>query len=115
MVACKILIGREPEIARAVEHQEDVDAVRDLFVRIDELSIGPDGPRVSSTARVPPSRLEKRLGFSRRAQAMWPNCPAVLASRLDSEYLSVKNELADADREADIEAYLEAQRPDDDE
>jgi len=112
VVSGKILTEANPEVAKIVDHQGDVDAVRDLFVRIEELAVGPDGPRESSRAGVPPSRLRKLLGFSSRAQAVWPNCSADLRSLLESEYASVKSELTDADREADIEAYLDSMRGD---
>jgi hypothetical protein len=41
---------------------------------------------------------------------LWPACSTQLAVSLESEYLSVKNELAEEDREADIESYLEDMR-----
>ncbi len=96
-----------------VDHQNNVDAVRDLFVRIDELTMGPDGPRLTSTTSVAPTRLQKLLTLSGRAQAIWPNCSSALFDLLQSEYLSVRDQLIDHDREADIEAYLESVRPDD--
>ena len=94
-------------IAGTVEHQSDVDSIRDLFVRIDELNDGPYGPRISAETPATPSRLEKLLKFSSRAQAIWPTCSHALLEALESEYLSVKFELAESDREADIESYLE--------
>lgn len=112
VVSCKTLTEANPEVANIVDHQGDVDAVRDLFVRIDELAVGPDGPREGSRGGVVPSRLRKLLGLSSRAQAVWPNCSAALRSLLDSEYTAVKSELTDADRETDIEAYLDSMRGD---
>jgi len=112
LVCCKILVEARSDIAKAVDDQGEVDAVRDLFIRIDELSIGPNGPRRDSRSGVPPSRLQKLLGFNSRAEAVWPNCSATLHDLLESEYISVKDELADADREAAIEAFLESQRGD---
>ena len=82
-----------------------------MFVRIDELTIGPDGPRGSLTTGVP-NRLGKLVGFSNRAQAVWPNCSARLCDFSRSEYISVKSELTEADREANIEAYLDSMRDD---
>ena len=110
LVSCKVLAECNREIAKVTEHQGDVDAVRELFVRIDELTIGPDGPRERSRTVGPPSRLQKLLSFSSRSQAGWPNCSARLRSLLESEYESVKSELLDADREAHLEAYLDAMR-----
>ena len=112
VVSCKILIEAFVEIGKLVDEREDVDEVRDLFVRIEELSIGPDGPRLSSSTGVSPSRLQKLLGFSNRAQAVWPNCSAELRRLLESEYLSVRNELSEADREANIQEFIDAQQED---
>jgi hypothetical protein len=41
---------------------------------------------------------------------LWPVCSTLLAVSLENEYLSVKGELAEEDREADIESYLEDMR-----
>ncbi len=89
-----------------------MDFVRDLLVKIQELVEGPYGSRFEDTAAWKPTRPRKLLGFAERAQALWPACSTVLAVSLESEYLSVKNELAEGDREADIESYLEDLRSD---
>jgi hypothetical protein len=112
LIAAKILIGARAEVAKSVEHQSDVDSIRDLFVRIEELAEGPDGPRVGIEAAAGPTRLRKLLAFTRRAQAIWPTCSHKLLEGLESEYLSVKRELVDSDRQADIESYLEDMRGD---
>jgi hypothetical protein len=112
LIAAKILIAARLDVAHAIKYQSDVDSIRDLFVRIDELVEGPDGPRIGAETPPIPSRLYKLLAFSRRAQAIWPTCSHGLLEGLDSEYVSVKNELIESDREADIEAYLEDMRPD---
>lgn len=112
LISCKIVMGTEPKVAEAIEHQGDVDALRDLFVKIDELNEGPDGPRGGYEPSPIPSRFQKLLAFSRRAQAIWPTCSAAPAEGLRSEYMSVKYELAEADREAEIESYLENMRAD---
>jgi len=113
LVSCKRLMNAQPDIARAIAHQGDVDMVRDLFVKIEELMEGPDGPREVGKPTVVPTRLQKLLTFSQRAQAIWPTCSSVLAEGLQSEYLAVKYEIAEADREAEIESYMESMRPDD--
>ncbi|MCI0664541.1 MAG: hypothetical protein L0220_26065, partial [Acidobacteria bacterium] len=114
LFSCKILMDTQPDIAKVVEHQGSVDTARDLFVKIDELIYGPDGPRISyRCSPSPPSRLEKLLTFSNRAQGIWPTCSSRLAELLESEYLSVKHEIVEKDREADIESYLDSMRPDD--
>lgn len=113
LVSCKTLLEANPDICKVVDHQGDVDAMRDLFVKIDELTLGPDGPRIDSSTGVAASRLQKLVGFSSRAQAVWPNCSATLFSLLESEYLAARGELIEQDREAEIDAYLESMRPDD--
>ncbi len=62
------------------------------------------------TQAAKPTRLGKLLGFAQRAQNLWPGCSTLLAVSLENEYLSVKNELAEEDREAEIESYLEDRR-----
>jgi hypothetical protein len=110
LVSCKFLAESNPEIAEVAQHQGDVDAVRDLFVRIDDLTIGLVGPRERPRSGGPPNRLEKLVSLSSRSQAVWPNCSARLRSLLESEHAAVKDELVEADREANLEAYLEAMR-----
>ena len=83
-----------------------------LLVKIEELVEGPYGPRIEDTSTAKPTRLWKLLRFAERAQAMWPTCSTPLAEGLESEYLSVKEELTEEDREADIESYLEDMRGD---
>jgi hypothetical protein len=46
------------------------------------------------------------LMLAGRAQAIWPNCSSTLYELLESEYLSVRTELNEAEAEAEIEAYL---------
>jgi hypothetical protein len=112
-VATRILIAVRPEVAKVIEHQSDVDSIRDLFVRVDELVEGRDGPRIGAETPAVPSRLHKLVAFTRRAQGIWPTCSHELLEGLESEYLSVKDELIESDRQADIESYLEDMRPDD--
>lgn len=112
LIAAKILIATRPEAAKAIDHQSDVDSIRDLFVKVDELVVGPDGSRVEAEMPVVPSRLHKLLAFTSRAQAIWPICSHQLLAGLESEYLSVKHELIESDRQADIESYLEDMRDD---
>ena len=107
VVAARTLIAARPEVAQAIGHQSDVDSIRDLFVRVDELVEGPYGPRIGAETRAVPSRLDKLVAFTRRAQAIWPTCSHELLVALESEYLSVKDELIESDRQADIESYLE--------
>lgn len=70
LVAAKILIAARPEVAKAIAHQSDVDSIRDLFVRVDELVEGPDGPRVG--AETPANSLKthggQKLGVKLRVQ-----------------------------------------------
>jgi hypothetical protein len=80
------------------------------LVKIEELVEGPYGPRIDDKSAAKPTRLGKLLTFAERAQALWPTCSTPLAEGLESEYLSVKGEQADEDREADIESYLEDMR-----
>jgi hypothetical protein len=110
LVACLITLNTMPRILEAITHQAHVDFVRDLLVKIDELVEGPYGPRIDPRSNAKPTRLGKLLNFAARAQALWPTCSTQLAEELESEYLSVKEELADEDREADIESYLEDMR-----
>ena len=110
LLSCHVLVQSMPELKDAVDIQENVDEVRDLFVRIDELTFGPDGSRLDSTRSVALTRLEKLLHSSSRAQVVWPNCSAKLRDLLENEYLAVKSELVEADREADLEAYFESMR-----
>ena len=56
------------------------------------------------------TRLHKLLSFTRRAQAIWPTCSYPLVDGMESEYFAVKDELIEADRDADIESYLEDMR-----
>jgi hypothetical protein len=113
LVAAKILIAARPEVAKAIAHQSDVDSIRDLFVRVDELVEGPNGPRVGTETPTIPTRLDKLLAFARRARAVWPICSHELLEGLESEYLSAKSELIESDRQADIESYFEDMRTDD--
>jgi hypothetical protein len=39
LVAAKILIAARPDVAKAIEHQSDVDSIRDVFVKVDELVV----------------------------------------------------------------------------
>ncbi|MGD0443483.1 MAG: hypothetical protein ABSA39_06060 [Edaphobacter sp.] len=110
LVSCDILIKARTDVAETVAHQGEVELVRDLFVKIEELVDGSYGPRLESGRSPVPSRLEKLLGYSRRAQAIWPVCSAALSQGLDSEYYTVKSELTEGDREGDIESYLEDMR-----
>lgn len=110
LVVCKRLMDAKTEIVETIAHQGNIEMLRDLFVKIDELVYGPDGPRDVSESPEIPSRLEKLLAVGRRAQAIWPTCSAGLADGLESEYFAVKHELTESDREADIESYLEDQR-----
>lgn len=112
LVSAKIVLESDPNVAKVVEHQADVDAVRDLFVKIEDLAIGPDGPRLSGSGSVPRNRLEKLLAANHKAQTVWPTCSPNLRGLLESEYLTVRAQLIDKDREADIEAYLEDMRAD---
>jgi hypothetical protein len=110
LVSCLLTMRNHPKIVDAVTHQAHVDFVRDLLVKIQELIEGPYGSRLENTQAAKPTRLGKLLSFAQRAQTLWPACSAQLAVSLESEYLSVKNELAEEDREADIESYLEDMR-----
>lgn len=112
LISCKLLMDARPDADQAVAHQGDVEAIRDLFVKIGELIEGSNGPRDLNESSAIPSRFEKLLTFSRRAQAIWPTCSAALAEGLQSEYLAVKYELAESDREADIDSYLESRADD---
>lgn len=80
-------------------------------MRVDELVEGPYGPRIGAETQAVPSRLHKLVAFTRRAQAIWPTCSRELFEGLESEYLSVKDDLIESDRQADLESYLEDMRP----
>lgn len=112
VLACMAALQANKDVSKVVEYQETADALRELFVRIDELMLGPDGPRLSSKAGNPPDRLQKLLILTERTQAMWPNCSSRLFELLESEYYSIRHELLESDREADIEAYLDSMRDD---
>jgi hypothetical protein len=110
LLSCKNVMNSDPRIVQAVTHQDIVNLVRDLFVKIDELVEGPYDPRIGDKPSTALTRLEKLLNFSQRAQALWPTCSTGLAEGLESEYLTIKDELTEADPEADIESYLEDMR-----
>lgn len=112
LLSCRIVKHSDPQVMQTIVHQDSVDLARDLFVKIEELVYGPNGPRIDGETSIAPSRLEKLLNFGRRAQTLWPTCSAQLAEGLESEYLTVKDELTEEDREADIESYLEDMRGD---
>lgn len=112
VLSARIIIATRPEVAKAVLHQSDVDSIRDLFVKVEELVETPDGPREGPETSTPPGRLHKLLTLTRRAQAIWPICSHELLEGLESEYLSVKAELIESDREEGIESYLESMRED---
>ena len=113
VISCHRVLQANPKIREAVTHQAAVDSIRDLFVRIEDLKAGPDGPRLlSSTPHVPATRLEKLLALTARAQTIWPNCSPLLFQCLESEYHSVQWRLIERDREADLEAYFDSMRPD---
>jgi hypothetical protein len=110
LVSCLITLKTKPKVLDSITHQAHVDIVRDLLVKIEELVEAPYGPRIDDKSAAKPTRLGKLLTFAERAQALWPTCSTPLAEGLESEYLSVKGEQADEDREADIESYLEDMR-----
>jgi len=112
VLACATLLQAHADIAKTVDHQETADALRDLFVRIEGLILGRDGPRISGPRNVPPTRLEKLVELANRAQAIWPHCSTSLPDLLEAEYNAVREQLAEADREAEIEAYIDAMRSD---
>jgi hypothetical protein len=112
LVSCLLTLKNHPAVVDAVTHQAHVDFVRDLLVKIEELVEGPYGARVDNTPAANLTRLRKLLAFAERARTLWPACSILLATSLESEYLSVKSELAEGDREADIESYLEDMRGD---
>jgi hypothetical protein len=109
LLASHMLLESNAEIAKRVDLQGDADAVRDLCVKIEELTIGPDGPRISDG---PPNRLKKLLEIKTRVEAIWPTCSISLRGSLESEYLSVKSEVEEAEREESIESYLDSMRDD---
>jgi hypothetical protein len=113
LIASDILVESHPAIRKKVDLQVDVDAVRDLCVKIEELSVGPEGPRTETSGKGPPSRLQRLLVVKSRVEILWPNCSAKLRGLLESEYLTVKAEIEETEREQNIEAYLDAQRDDD--
>jgi hypothetical protein len=110
LIGCLTIIKINSEVLDVVNHQRHVDFVRDLLVKIEELVEGPYGPRIDVHDSTRLNRLGKLFKFAERAQALWPTCSTALAEALDSEYISVKEELAEEDREADIESYLEDMR-----
>lgn len=110
LIASLTLIKTSSKVLDVVNHQGHVDFVRDLLVKIEELVEGPYGPRLDVDKSANLTRLGKLLKFAERAQEVWPTCSTALAEALDSEYLSVKEELTEEDREADIESYLEDMR-----
>jgi hypothetical protein len=110
LLSCLITLRTHPKVVDAVTHQAHVDLARDLLVKIEELAEGPYGPRVDNSLGAKLTRLGKLLRFAERAQTLWPVCSTLLAVSLENEYLSVKGELAEEDREADIESYLEDMR-----
>lgn len=112
LLASSILVESNTEIRKTVDLQGDADAVRDLCVKIEELAIGPEGPRTGPAGAGARNRLQKLLEVKARVEAMWPNCSASLRGSLESEYLSVKSEVEEADREENIESYLESLRDD---
>lgn len=110
LIASHILIKTDSKVLAVVNHQGHVDFVRDLLVKIEELVEGPYGPRIDMRKSANLTRLGKLVTSAERAQALWPTCSTSLAEALESEYLSVKEELTEEDREADIESYLEDMR-----
>jgi hypothetical protein len=112
LVSCLITLRIHPKVVDTVTHPAHVDLVRDLLVKIEELVEGPYGARVDNTPAAKLTRLGKLLGFAQRARTLWPTCSTLLAVSLENEYLSVKGEVAEGDREADIESYLEDLRGD---
>jgi hypothetical protein len=112
LLASDILLESHAAIRKTVDLQGDSDAVRDLCVKIEELAIGPDGPRTEPPSAAPSNRLQKLLSAKSRVEAMWPSCSASLRGLLESEYVSVKGEIEESDREENIESYLESMRDD---
>jgi hypothetical protein len=112
LIASDMLVESQRAIRESVDLQADIDAVRDLCVKIEELSVGPDGPRVEISGTGPPSRLQRLLVAKSKVEVLWPNCSGRLRELLESEYLTVKAEIEETEREQNIESYLEAQRDD---
>ncbi len=112
LLSCRILMDSKADVAQALAHQGYVETMRELFVKVDELNAGPDGPRFVRESPTVTTRFGKLLAFGSRAQAIWPTCSATLADGLQGEYMAVKYELAEADREADLESYMEDMRSD---
>jgi hypothetical protein len=86
LLACNLLIHHRPDIAQPVAYQSNVETMRDLFVKIDELIEGPDGPRyVGEPSGLPifgeatVSRTDLRHRRQRRHSAHSPECPETLA------------------------------------
>ena len=107
LLSCKTAMTAKPEILKAIAQQIDVESIRDLFVKIDELIDSPEGPRRVEDPQGAPSRFAKLLSFSHRAEAIWPTCSSDLAESLLSEYFAVKDEFTEADREASIQSYVD--------
>jgi hypothetical protein len=110
VLAAKALIASRDDVVRVIEQQTDADSLRDLFVKIEELVQTPYGLRIGQETPDVPTRLHKLQSFTRRAQAIWPTCSHPLVDGMESEYFAVKDELIEADRDADIESYLEDMR-----
>lgn len=105
-----ILVETEPTIRKILDLQADTDTVRDLCVKIEELSFGPDGPRAEISG--PPNRLQRLLVVRSRVEVLWPTCSAKLRDLLESEYLAVRSITEETEREESIQSYLDAQRDD---
>lgn len=101
VVSCVRLLKHE-QVGRIVGRQCAADGLRDLFPLIEELGRYA-GPRDSEV----PSRLERLLEVTSRAKVIWPGCSPLLAQLLTSEYLDVRDELEDADRESYLQSVME--------
>lgn len=109
LLVCAIrILTSKKETAQVIDEQGEADQLRDLFPLIDDLH------RWNSPIREGrvPTRLAKLIEVSDRAKVIWPVCSGDFRAELESEYLCIRDQIEEADREDYLQSSLEDMAPD---
>ncbi len=105
LISCLKFIASNPETEPVVVGRSIADQMLDVFPLIEEIDPEFYFSRRSQTEL--PERFDKLYEVSNRAKAIWPICSSRLHELMYSEYLFLRNERAEVDRESYLQAYLE--------
>ncbi len=106
LIACLRFVESNPETHPVVVGQSVADQMRNVFPLIEEID-----PEYYLSSRRPqnklPNRFDKLYEVSNRAKAIWPNCSSRLQELMYDEYLTLRQERAEVDRESYLQSYLD--------